>query len=230
MKLEENIERVFGKIADACRKAGRSREEVTLVAVSKKFPAGAVARARASGLWDFGENYAQELRDKSRELENGAGEPVRWHFVGRLQRNKVRYVVPRAALVHSVDGIPLAAEIDRRAAAAGTRARALVEINCGEETKGGIRGEDLGKFLEDASEFENVSFEGLMAMPPPGGGPRWFSRVRELRDGLSGDFPRLRELSMGMSADFEEAIGEGATMVRVGSAVFGPRPGTRGAK
>ena len=228
MELGENIERVFDGIAEACRRSGRKKEDVTLVAVSKKFPAATVARAAALGLRDFGESYAQELRDKSRELADGGGEAVRWHFVGGLQRNKVKYVVGKAALVHSVDGIPLAAELDRRAAAAGTRVRALVEINCGERAKGGIRGEDLGGFLEEASRFENVSFEGLMTVPPriedPRGGARWFSRLRELRDGLCGDFPRLRELSMGMSGDFEAAVEEGATIVRVGSAVFGPRP------
>ena len=225
MELRENIERVFDGIADACRRSGRKREEVTLVAVSKKFPAATVARAAALGLRDFGESYAQELRDKSRELEDAGGEPVRWHFVGGLQRNKVKYVVGKAVLVHSVDGIPLAAELDRRAGAAGTRVRALVEINCGERAKGGIRGEDLGGFLEAASRFGNVSFEGLMAVPPPRDEERWFSRLRELRDGLRGDFPGLRELSMGMSGDFAAAIEEGATIVRVGSAVFGPRPG-----
>lgn len=228
MKLKENIEKVFERIDGACGKSGRNPGEIRLVAVSKKFPAAAVAAARGLGITDFGENYAQEFRDKRAELESCAAGDVTWHFVGGLQRNKVRYLVGKVDLIHTVDSVPLAAELDKKASSAGVCVRTLVEINCGEETKKGIPRRLLRKFLEEASEFRSVSFEGLMTMPPwsedPEAGRRWFSMLREARDELAPEFPALRELSMGMSGDLEVAIEEGATIVRVGSAIFGPRP------
>ena len=228
MSLRDNIDEVERRIAEACRRSGRKREEVRLVAVSKKFPLEVILEASRLGLRDFGENYAQELRDKAREA-GGAARALSWHFIGALQRNKVKYVVGRADLVHAVDSVALVAELDKRAAAAGTRVRALVEVNGGEESKNGIRGSDLGEFLESASGFRNVSLEGLMIMPPyfedPGMSRPWFSGLREMRDEVSGEFPAIRELSMGMSNDFEVAVEEGATILRVGSAIFGPRPG-----
>lgn len=227
MRLKENIEKVFERIDGACGKSGRKPEEIRLVAVSKKFSAADVAVARGFGITDFGENYAQEFRDKHAELENDGGDVI-WHFVGGLQRNKVRYLVGKVDLIHTVDNMPLVAEIDKRASSAGVCARVLVEINCGEKSKRGLSPRLLRKFLEDASEFQSVSFEGLMTMPPwsedPEAGRRWFSMLREIRDELAPEFPVLRELSMGMSADLEVAVEEGATILRVGSAIFGPRP------
>lgn len=229
MNLKDRIDGVERRIGEACRKSGRSRDEVRLVAVSKKFALPVILEANRLGLRDFGENYAQELRDKQREAGEGAGGTLRWHFIGALQRNKVKYVVGRADLVHAVDNMALVAELDKRAAASGTRVRALVEINGGEQSKNGIRGNDLQGFLEGASRFRNVSLEGLMIMPPYFEDPEmsrpWFSGLREMRDRIAGEFPGMRELSMGMSNDFEVAIEEGATILRVGSALFGPRPG-----
>ena len=228
MNLKDRIDGVEEKIGEACRRSGRSRDEVRLVAVSKKFPLAVILEASRLGLQDFGENYAQELRDKQRDAGNASDGTLRWHFVGALQRNKVKYVVGRADLVHAVDNIALVAELDKRGAAAGTSVRALVEINGGEESKNGIRGGDLRDFLESASRFPNVSLEGLMIMPPYFEDPEmsrpWFSGLREIRDKVAGEFPGVRELSMGMSNDFEVAIEEGATILRVGSALFGPRP------
>ena len=228
MNLKDRIDGVEEKIGEACRRSGRSRDEVRLVAVSKKFPLAVILEASRLGLQDFGENYAQELRDKHRDAGNGAGETLRWHFIGALQRNKVKYVVGKADLVHAVDNIALVAELDKRGAAAGTSVRALVEINGGEESKNGIRSGDLREFLESASRFRNVSLKGLMIMPPYFEDPEmsrpWFSGLREMRDQVAGEFPEVRELSMGMSNDFEVAIEEGATILRVGSALFGPRP------
>ena len=228
MNLKDRIDGVEEKIGEACRRSGRSRDEVRLVAVSKKFPLAVILEANRLGLQDFGENYAQELRDKHRDAGKGAGEMLRWHFIGALQRNKVKYVVGRADLVHAVDNIALVAELDKRAAAAGTRVRALVEINGGEESKNGICADDLREFLESASRFRNVSLEGLMIMSPYFEDPEmsrpWFSGLREMRDKVAGEFPGVREISMGMSNDFEVAIEEGATILRVGSALFGPRP------
>lgn len=225
MSLKDRIDGVEQRIGEACRRSGRKREDVLLVAVSKKFPLDMIFEARRLGLQDFGENYAQELRDKQKEAGDGA---VRWHFIGALQRNKVKYVVGKADLVHAVDNMALVAELDKRAAAAATRVRALVEINGGEDSKNGIRGSGLQEFLEGASCFRNVLLEGLMMMPPYFEDPEmsrpWFSELREMRDKVSGEFPGIQELSMGMSNDFEVAIEEGATILRVGSALFGPRP------
>lgn len=229
MSLKDRIDRVEERIGEACRRSGRNRGEVRLVAVSKKFSVDVILEANRLGLCDFGENYAQELRDKQRDAGDQADGTLRWHFVGALQRNKVKYVLGKADLIHAVDNMPLVAELDKRAAAAGVCVRALVEINGGEESKNGIRGDGLREFLRSASRFRNVSLEGLMIMPPyfedPGMGRPWFSGLREMRDKVAGEFPAVRELSMGMSNDFEVAIEEGATILRVGSALFGPRPG-----
>lgn len=229
MNLKDKIDGVEQRIGEACRRSGRSRDEVRLVAVSKKFALPVILEANRLGLRDFGENYAQELRDKQRETEESAAGTLRWHFIGALQRNKVKYVVGKADLIHAVDNMALVAELDKRAAASGTRVRALVEINGGEQSKNGIRGDDLREFLESASRFQSVSLEGLMIMPPYFEDPEmsrpWFSGLREMRDKIAGEFPGIRELSMGMSNDFEVAIEEGATILRVGSALFGPRPG-----
>ena len=229
MNLKDNIDEVERRIAEACRRSGRNREDVRLVAVSKKFPLAVILEASRLGLRDFGENYAQELRDKQGEAGSGGAGALRWHFIGALQRNKAKYVVGKTDLVHAVDSIALVAELDKRAAAAGTRVRALVEINGGEDSKNGISGSGLREFLESASGFRSVSLEGLMMMPPCFEDPEmsrpWFSELREMRDRVSGEFPGIRELSMGMSNDFEVAVEEGATILRVGSALFGPRPG-----
>ena len=228
MNLKDRIDGVERRIGEACRRSGRSRDEVRLVAVSKKFALPVILEANRLGLRDFGENYAQELRDKQREAGEGTAGTLRWHFIGALQRNKVKYVVGKADLVHAVDNMALVTELDKRAAASGTRVQALVEINGGEQSKNGIQGDDLREFLEGASRFRNVSLEGLMIMPPyfedPEMSRSWFSGLREMRDKIAGEFPGMRELSMGMSNDFEVAIEEGATILRVGSALFGPRP------
>ena len=228
MNLRDRIDGVEERIEEACRRSGRNRGEVKLVAVSKKFSIDVILEANRLGLCDFGENYAQELRDKQREAGDQADGMLRWHFVGALQRNKVKYVLGKADLIHAVDNMALVAELDKRAAAAGVCVRVLVEINGGEESKNGICGDDLREFLESASGFRNVSLEGLMIMPPyfedPEMGRPWFSGLREMRDKVAGEFPAVQELSMGMSNDFEVAIEEGATILRVGSALFGPRP------
>ncbi len=228
MNLKDKILEVERRIEKACRKSGRNREEVKLVAVSKKFPLSTILEAYDLGLRNFAENYAQEFRDKRKQLSETDAEFIRWHFVGALQRNKVKYVVGKVDLIHAVDNIPLIAELDKRAAASRIHVRALVEINGGETSKSGIRAQDLREFLENASRFQNVSIEGLMIMPPYFEDPElsrpWFSGLREKRDEIIGEVPGLRELSMGMSNDFEVAVEEGATIVRVGSAIFGPRP------
>jgi pyridoxal phosphate enzyme (YggS family) len=191
---------------------------VTLVAVSKTHPAEAIREAYAAGQRDFGENYAQEWREKADALADLAD--LRWHFVGGLQTNKVKYLAGRVHLVHAVDREELARELSRRFAQKGAVARVLVEVNTGAEaTKGGCAPADAPRLVEAARALPAVEVRGLMCMPPPEDDPRpHFRLLRELRDRLC-----LAELSMGMSADWETAIAEGATIVRVGTAIFGAR-------
>jgi pyridoxal phosphate enzyme (YggS family) len=212
----DNLAAVRARIAAAARDAGRSEADITLVAISKEMPADAVAAARACGQVDFGENRAQELVEKAHALGSGTGAPV-WHFVGRLQRNKVRALAPYVARWHSIDRIELGPELARRAPAVP----AFVQVNlAGEAQKGGCRPEHAGA-LVDGLRDEGVAVDGLMTVPPAGADPRpHFAALRELGARLG-----VPELSMGMSGDFEVAIGEGATYVRVGNAVFGPRRG-----
>ena len=211
-------------MASAARRSGRNADDVLLVAVSKTV-APEIA-SQAAPLCHLGENYAQELRGKLAFFSE-TGARANWHFVGRLQKNKVKYVVGNCVLIHSVDSSGLASEINKRAAAAGVDARILIEVNQGDTAKGGVRPEDARGLLETVEGLANVSVRGFMCMPPQAENPedsrRHFREMRELRDGISADFPDARELSMGMSADFETAIEEGATIVRVGSLIFGER-------
>jgi len=214
-------------MARACERAGRSPEEVTLVCVSKTVRADAVRAAYEAGARDFGENYGQELRDKASALADLPG--VRWHFIGGLQRNKVKYT-SAARLIHSIDSAELVAEVERRAAAAGRVQEVLVQLNlAGEETKSGIGEPELEDLLAAFATCRSCRCVGLMTMPPffddPERARPIFARLRELRDRHAAPRPGvdLRHLSMGMSGDFEVAIEEGATLIRVGTAIFGER-------
>jgi pyridoxal phosphate enzyme (YggS family) len=192
---------------------------VTLVAISKTQPPEAVRQAYAAGQRHFGENYAQEWRDKADALADLPD--LVWHFVGGLQTNKVKYLAPRAAWVHTLDRPELARELSRRYAAKGAAVRALVEVNLGGEgQKSGCAPAEAPALVELARTLPGLEVAGLMCIPPPEQDPRpHFASLRALRDRLG-----LRELSMGMSADWEVAVQEGATLVRVGTAVFGARP------
>jgi pyridoxal phosphate enzyme (YggS family) len=192
---------------------------VTLVAVSKTHPAEAIREAYAAGQRDFGENYAQEWREKADALADLAD--LRWHFVGGLQTNKVKYLAGRVHLVHAVDREELARELSRRFGQKGAVARVLLEVNTGgEATKGGCPPAGAPALAAAVRALPAVELRGLMCMPPPGDDPRpHFRLLRELRDRLG-----LAELSMGMSADWEIALEEGATIVRIGTAIFGDRP------
>jgi pyridoxal phosphate enzyme (YggS family) len=191
---------------------------VTLVAVSKTHPAEAIREAYAAGQRDFGENYAQEWRDKADALADLAD--LRWHFVGGLQTNKVKVLAGRVHLVHAVDRVELARELSRRFGQKGAVARVLLEVNTGAEaTKGGCTPADAPALAASVRALPAIELAGLMCMPPPEDDPRpHFRLLRDLRDRLG-----LRELSMGMSADWETAIAEGATIVRIGTAIFGER-------
>lgn len=216
MGVKEGLAAVQGRIAAACARARRATDSVKLVAVSKTKPIDAVRDAFAAGQRAFAENYAQELREKADALPQ-----CEWHFVGALQTNKAKIVVGRAALVHTCDRIALAQELGKRARAAGLTQRVLLEVNIGEEPqKAGAPPAEVPALLERIRGIEGLECEGLMCIPPAAGDPRpHFRALRELALRLG-----LRELSMGMSADYEIAIEEGATLVRVGTAIFGERP------
>jgi pyridoxal phosphate enzyme (YggS family) len=205
---------------------------VELVGIAKRQPAGRVAEAVHAGLRRVGESYVQEAARKLPELEallaaSGTAPPRR-HFVGRLQRNKARDAVRLFDVIESVDRLDLALELERRAAAASRSLDALLQVDlAGEPQKGGVAPAGLPGLLDALGKLERVRVRGLMAIPPASDDPErsrpWFAKLRELRDALGAGGAGLRELSMGMSADFEIAIEEGATWVRVGTALFGPR-------
>ncbi len=228
MGIAENIKRVQERIEKAALRAGRDSEEIKLVAVAKGFAAERVVEAARCGIDNFGENYAQEFREKHDLVQKAFGKKIKWHFIGRLQRNKVKYLFERTELIHSLDNLSVAEEINGRAEKAGIKVPALIEVSlAGEEEKGGIKPEKLEAFLLDLRRFSHVDLKGLMTMPPFFDNPEmarpYFGELKELRDKLKQRFPNLKELSMGMSGDYEVAIEEGATIVRIGTAIFGAR-------
>lgn len=219
--LAARLSAVTRRIAAAAARAGRVPSSITLLAVSKGFDADVVAAARDAGQVDFGENRVQELQSKAGVLPG-----VRWHFIGRLQRNKVRDVVGTASLVHSVDRLELAQDLAARATSTERVQRILVQVNAGEDpAKAGCSVSDAPQLVDSVRSLPGLACEGLMTIPAAGSDPRpAFARLRELRDDLRTDFPEVQHLSMGMTHDFEVAVEEGATIVRIGEAVFGPRP------
>lgn len=222
-----NLAAVRDRITRAAERVGRSPAEILLVGVSKTVEVERIRQALAAGLPALGENRVQEAKEKIEVL----GRPVLWHLVGTLQTNKARDAVRLFDLIHSLDRPELARELDRRARTQGKVVEALVEVNLGgEATKGGVVPTELKAFFAEIASLEGVRVKGLMAIPPlvedPEASRPWFRQLRELRDvAASWGVPgiELDQLSMGMSADFEVAIEEGATMVRVGTAIFGPR-------
>ncbi len=228
ISISENVASVLARAASAAAAAGRDPSEITVIAASKMNDALHVREALAAGIEVFGENRVQEMLEKNRQ---GAYSGARLHFIGRLQRNKVRQVVGTAELIHSADSLPLIAEIDRCAGKISLIQDILIEINiAGEASKGGIAPEETEAVLEEISSLHNVRVRGLMAIPPvcsdPADNVPFFESMTKLfvdnsikkYDNVSMDF-----LSMGMSGDFEAAIACGANMVRIGSAIFGPR-------
>ncbi len=223
----ERLKTVDDNIRKACEKAGRRREDVTLIAVSKTNPAEAVREAFACGQLDFGENKAQEMVAKKEECPEG----VRWHFIGNLQKNKVKYVVGNAVMIHSVSSVPLAAEIERIATKKDLLVSVLAEVNIADEaTKHGIGRDEAVELVKAMGEMPHLSVEGLMCIAPPVEDPEenrpYFAAMRELLNEINAmELPgvQLHELSMGMSGDYTVAAEEGATFVRVGTALFGAR-------
>jgi pyridoxal phosphate enzyme (YggS family) len=223
--LAARLHDVGERIAQACAKARRDPDSVRLVAVSKTVPVSAVREAMAAGQRLFGENRVQEALPKIAE----SGAAASWHLVGHLQKNKARHAVGAFALIHGIDDLELALELDRRAAARSTTQAVLVQANLAEEqTKHGEGEAGLLPLVEAVALCPHLDLRGLMIIPPPAadaeGSRPWFSRLRALRDLAAARLGRpLPELSMGMSDDFEVAIEEGATLVRVGRAIFGER-------
>lgn len=226
--ISDNINTIREKISRACARAGRSSSEVTLVAVGKTFPSSAVLEAVDAGVADVGENYVQELLAKRSDLSRS---DVRWHFIGHLQSNKVKNVAGWIHMIHAVDSTALAIEIDRRAATAGRVIECLLEVNTtGEGTKFGVAPGDVTPLVKSLASCDNISLGGLMTigpfLPDPEGSRPMFRRLRELKGeigSLAQGNVTMRHLSMGMTGDFEVAIDEGATLIRIGTAIFGPR-------
>src|SRR6516225_8208774 len=225
--IAENLGRVREQIASATAKSGRSAEDVELVAITKTHPAEKVREAIDAGQTLFGESRVQEARAKIPELPSN----LRWHFVGHLQKNKIRHALPLFELFHSVDSLVLAQEMDRIAADEGMHPRVLLEVNvAGEGSKFGFAPDKLREQMEALLALQRLSILGLMTIPPLADeaevSRRYFVQLRELRDRLQTEFHvDLPQLSMGVTQDFPIAVEEGATLVRVGTAIFGERRG-----
>lgn len=225
--LEENLKLVEENICAACQKAGRLREEVTLIAVSKTKPVEMLSEIYDCGIRDFGENKVQEICEKKEVLPSD----INWHMIGHLQRNKVKYIVSDVALIHSVDSYRLAEEINIQGKKHNRIVPILVEINiANEETKFGISKEDAMQLVEDISQLDNVQIKGLMTIAPyvenPEDNRAYFRKIKELSVDIKEknlDNVSMDILSMGMTGDYMVAIEEGATMVRVGTGIFGAR-------
>ncbi|MEZ4405968.1 MAG: YggS family pyridoxal phosphate-dependent enzyme [Polyangiales bacterium] len=225
MSVAARLAEVRSMIASACARAGRDVAEVTLVAVSKTHDAALVREAYAAGQRDFGENYVQELTAKRDALADLDG--LRWHFIGHLQTNKARAIAPFVATVHTVDSPRLASELDRRVAAAGRVVDVFVQVNVGGESqKSGCAPAELPAVLDALAGCASLRLRGLMTVPPhtddPAGAAPYFAALRALRD-ANGGAARMPDLSMGMTHDLDVAVAQGATVVRVGTAIFGAR-------
>ena len=226
--IADRLTAIRRRIADAALSAGRDPSSVRLVAVSKTFPIGAVREAYAAGQRDFGENRVQEALQK---ISGSADLEIRWHLLGHLQTNKARKVAPAFSMVQSVDSVELLEKLDAAAADSGAHPDLLIQVDlAGEATKFGAPPDDVPRLLEAAGRCRAARVVGLMTLPPFADVPEharpWFRQLRELRDRWQADgtpAAMLRELSMGMSGDFEVAVQEGATIVRVGTAIFGSR-------
>jgi pyridoxal phosphate enzyme (YggS family) len=233
--IKENLSRVIEKIEKAARKVSRNPDEIHLVAVSKTVEAARIKEAIEAGVSILGENYIQEAQKKIEEIGRpacmerfGEGRSVSWHFIGHLQSNKAKYAVRLFDMIHSVDSLPLAEELNRRAEQANQVIKVMIEVNLSKEaTKFGTDEEMVLNLAKGIQNLKHLSLEGLMTMPPYFDSPEmsrpYYVALRELRERMAKEEIPIKELSMGMSNDFEIAIEEGATHVRVGTAIFGPR-------
>ena len=225
MSVAENMQEIRACIAGSAAKCGRRPEEIRLVAVSKTVEVERICQALAAGACDLGENRVQEMMEKMPQLP----ENVRWHMIGRLQKNKVKYIIGKTELIHSLCSLEVAQEIQRLSLKHQVWTDCLVQINIGrEESKAGIEAEQLPAFLQAVSEMNHIRIRGLMAIAPivdePEQARPYFARMKQLFDGLEENEQVSRQwLSMGMSGDYQVAIEEGANLVRIGSSIFGQR-------
>ena len=225
--VAENLMDVERRVCEACRRAGRSRDEVTLIAVSKTKPVEMLEEVYGAGTRYFGENKVQELVDKYEVMPKD----IHWQMIGHLQRNKVKYIIDKAELIHSVDSIRLAETIDREAEKKGIVANVLLEVNMArEETKFGLMPEEVPDFVRQIAGFQHIKVQGLMTIAPfvenAEENRRYFKNLYQLYVDIKSkniDNGTMSVLSMGMTGDFEVAIEEGATMIRVGTGIFGSR-------
>ena len=231
MSIADNLKTVQDRIASAATRAGRDPSSVKLVVVTKTVDAGRIREAVAAGAMILGENRVQEAKEKIEQL----GPLASWHLIGRLQTNKAKFAVRLFSLVHSVDSLELAQELDRQAAKIGKVQDVLIEVNiAGEASKAGVGVADTPGLVREAAKLEHISIKGLMTMPPYSEDPEdsrpCFRRLPELASAIAKENianVSMQELSMGMSGDFETAVEEGATLVRVGTAIFGERKAGR---
>lgn len=233
MSVCENYQEVEKKVKQACKKAGRAREEVTLIAVSKTKPLSMIEELLPLGVRDFGENKVQELTQKAETLSQKKipAPQVRWHMIGHLQRNKVKYLVDKACMIHSVDSLRLAEEISKEAVKKGVRVPILIEVNVAEEeSKFGVHMEEAEAFIRQIAVLPSISIQGLMTIAPYVENPEEnrfiFRNLKKLSVDIQGksiDNVTMDVLSMGMTGDYQVAIEEGATHVRVGTGIFGER-------
>lgn len=225
--IRENLEAVEKNIQEACQRAGRDRKDVTLIAVSKTKPLSDLMKAYEAGARAFGENKVQELVEKMPQMPDD----VHWHMIGHLQKNKVKYIVGKVDLIHSVDNTGLLEEINKRAEKAGVKQDILIEVNIADEdTKYGVRADEAEEFYVNAMSFPYVNVRGLMCIAPNAENPelnrQYFVKLKKIYVDIMnriGHNSRVDVMSMGMTGDYQVAIEEGATMVRVGTGIFGAR-------
>jgi pyridoxal phosphate enzyme (YggS family) len=221
-EITDHLAQIVERVARAATQSGRSPESVTIVAVSKRQTATAIMSAYRAGLTHFGESYVQEALPK---MDSLSSLPLTWHFVGKLQTNKTRQVAERFAWVHTVDRLRIAERLSEQRPAFAAPLNVLIQVNQGGESqKGGAAPSDVPDLARAIGMLPRLALRGLMTLPPQSGTPaRWFAELAALRVALAGEGVALDTLSMGMSADFVEAIAAGATLVRIGAAIFGAR-------
>jgi pyridoxal phosphate enzyme (YggS family) len=223
--IADNIKQIYERVEKACHRVGRDPEQVILIGVAKTIPGASIRDAVAAGLTDIGENYVQEMRQKREELRDIA---IRWHFIGHLQKNKVKSVIDSVHLIHSVDSLALGKEISKRAGTVNRNIPILVEVNTsGETSKDGVPVHEAGILSKELMTLSNITVQGFMTvgpfLPDPEASRPAFRELKSLQESFEREGMFLPHLSMGMTNDFEVAIEEGATMIRIGTAIFGKR-------
>lgn len=228
--IKSNFENIYQKAKIAADKNARNIDDILILSVSKTHPIEAIISAKNFGINDFGENYAQELKEKQESIINNKLPQVNWHFIGKLQSNKVKYIAPFVTLIHTVDSAKLAKEISKQAKRFNRTIDILLQVNTSnEDSKSGVLAKDLDNLVNEIKDFENINIQGLMSIGSfafdPNISIKEFSLLRELRENLKVKYPKIdfKHLSMGMTNDFEIAIEQGATIVRIGTAIFGQR-------